>query len=1109
MPAVRRRVRRARPSARSVAPNFLDKLEWRCAGPFRGGRVGAVAGDAHERNTFYFGSTGGGVWKTQDGGLYWENVSDGFFKRASVGGIAVSLSDPNVIYVGMGESCIRGNVSHGDGVYRSTDAGKTWSHLGLERTRNIGKVRVHPTDPDTVYVAALGHAHGSNPERGVLRSRDGGKTWKRVLYRSANAGAVDLSMDPNNPRILYATIWEAVRRPWELVSGGAGSGVFRSTDGGDTWTEISRAKGLPKSTLGKIGIVASAAKSGRVFAIVEAEDGGVFRSDDFGDNWERGSEDRNLRQRAWYYDHIYADPQDAETVWVLNVDAWRSSDAGRTFVQVSIPHGDHHDLWIDPKDHDRMVEGNDGGGVITFNGALSWSGVYNQPTAEFYHVTTDTQAPYRIYGCQQDNTSMSIPSRAPIAGVTGADAFAVGGGEAGHIAVRPDDPNVIYAAEYQGILTRHDRRTRQSRLINVWPESSSGEGADALKYRFQWTAPVALSPHDPDVLYHCGNRIFRTRDEGATWETISPDLTRNDPSKLAPSGGPVTKDNTGAKYYCTVFAFAESPLERGVLWAGSDDGLVHVSRDDGKTWRNVTPKGIRAWTLITTIEPSSHDAGTAYVACTRYKMDDFRPYLFRTTDFGRTWTKITNGIRDDDFTRVIREDPTRSDLLYAGTETGVYVSFNGGGRWQRLGGNLPVVPIHDMVVKDADLVLGTHGRSFWVLDDLSPLRQYAADLARKRAFLFAPKPTIRFRTDMGFAQPPKIGKNYRMTGATMVTYRQIEKPTGEKVAVNIDAGTNPPSGVIAQYWLRDKPKSQATLAFLDSRGKLIREFKSDPNATPEESTPEPGDEETPLKGTQKPPETKDPKVPIDVGLNRFVWNMRHPDATKIEGEGGTWEAFEQQLVGPQVPPGSYRVRLAIEGESLEAPFEMQKDPRVSATQEDLDAQYALGLKVTAKLSETHQTINAIRKLKGQLDAWESRAKEQGGQARLARAAATLRQKAGAVEEALVQVKAKSRQDTLNFPARLNAKLASLGSSVGGSDFAPTKGMRDVFEDLSRRVDAQVAKWREISDTDVRAFAALVRSSGVPAVGTARATRARPGGRRATRPRAAAASSSRS
>ncbi|HUQ42497.1 MAG TPA: hypothetical protein VM052_08345 [Candidatus Limnocylindrales bacterium] len=1105
MPA-RRRARTARPARAArggrsggTPPGLLDKLEWRQAGPFRGGRVGAVAGDPKERNTFYFGSTGGGVWKSQDGGLYWENVSDGFFKRASVGAIAVAQSDPNVIYVGMGESCIRGNVSHGDGVYRSTDAGKTWTHLGLDETRHIGKVRVDPNDPDTAYVAALGHAHGPNTQRGVYRTNDGGQTWKRVLYRNDRAGAVDLSIDPNNARIIYATIWEAIRRPWELVSGGDGSGIFRSNDGGETWNEITRARGLPKGVIGKVGISASAAKSGRVYAIVEAEDGGVYRSEDFGESWTRGSEDRNLRQRAWYYDHIFADPKDPETVWVLNVDAWRSSDGGKTFEQMSIPHGDNHDMWIDPADPARMINGNDGGAVVTFNAGETWSGIYNQPTAEFYHVITDEQTPYRIYGAQQDNTTITIPSRAAIAGITGGDTFAVGGGESGYIAIRPDDPNVIFAGNYQGIITRYDRRTGQSRNIMVWPEATAGEGAADVRYRFQWTCPIVLSPHDPDTLYHAGNRVFRSRDEGASWEAISPDLTRNDPTKLGPSGGPVTKDNTGAEYYCTVFAFVESPVQKGVFWAGSDDGLVHVSRDDGKTWKNVTPPGLRAWTLISLIEASPRDAGTAYVAATRYKLDDFAPYLYKTNDYGRTWKKITNGIPATDFTRVIREDPEQKGILYAGTETGVYVSFDDGGRWERLGGNLPVVPIHDLVVKDGELVLGTHGRSFWILDDLAPLRQRTADLARKRAQLFAPKPTVRYRVDMGFPQPPKIGKNYRMTGATMVTYRQIDKPSGEKVAQNLDAGSNPLPGVALQFWLRDKAE-EARLAFLDGRGRVIREFKSappDPKANGKE-------EPQTAQGTTLPPPTKDPKVPVNAGLNRFVWNMRYPDAVKIEGEGGTWEAFENQLVGPQVAPGAYRARLVVEGETFETEFEIRKDPRIPSSQADLDAQLALARDVFGKLSETHETINAIRKLKKQLDLWDTRAKEQGGESRLLTASAALRRKASAVEEELVQVKAKSRQDTLNYPAKLNAKLAGLLGAIGGADYAPTKGMQDVYADLARRVDAQVAKWSALVATDIPAFDKVVRGSSLTAVGAGKpATRSRSkGGTRGTRARAA-------
>ncbi|HLQ05434.1 MAG TPA: glycosyl hydrolase, partial [Verrucomicrobiae bacterium] len=591
--------------------------------------------------------------------------------------------------------------------------------------------------------------------------------------------------------------------------------------------------------------------------------------------------------------------------------------------------------------------------------------------------------------------------------------------------------------------------------------------------------------------------VFRSRDEGASWEAISPDLTRNDPSKLGPSGGPVTKDNTGAEYYCTIFAFAESPVKRGVLWAGSDDGLVHVSRDDGKTWKNVTPSGVRPWSLISIVEASPHDAATAYVAATRYKLDDFSPYLFKTSDYGRTWKKITSGIREGDFTRAIREDPEKPGLLYAGSETGAYVSFDDGGRWHRLGGNLPVVPIHDLVIKEGDLVLGTHGRSFWILDDLAPLRQYATTLRNKKAHLFMPKPTVRYRVDMGFPQPPKIGKNYRMTGATMVTYRQVDSPRGDKQAQNIDAGSNPLPGVPLQFWLREKAK-EAKLAFLESRGKLIREFKSAPAETDPKAVKKESPQQTAPVGTAQPPQTKEPKVPVEAGLNRFVWNMRQPDAAKIEGEGGTWEAFENQLVGPQVAPGTYRARLTVDGETLETSFEIRKDPRVSASQEDLEAQFALAMQVHGKLSQTHQTINAIRKLKKQLDLWEARAKEQGGEARLINAASSLRKKASAVEEELVQVKAKSRQDTLNYPAKLNAKMAGLLGAVGGADFAPTQGMRDVYADLARRVDAQVKKWDALVRTDIPAFDRIVRASSVPAVGIGKAKAERRAARRPAR-----------
>ncbi|HYK86744.1 MAG TPA: hypothetical protein VEV19_15350, partial [Ktedonobacteraceae bacterium] len=635
----------------TIDPALLNALEWRSIGPYRGGRVVAVAGDPVHQQVFYFGSTGGGVWKTNDGGQYWQNVSDGYFKRASVGAIAVAPSDPNVIYVGMGEATIRGNVSHGDGVYKSTDMGKTWTHLGLEDTRHIGQVRVHPHNPDVVYVAALGHAHGPNKERGVYRSRDGGKTWENILFKSEKAGAIDLAMDPTNPRILYASFWEAKRLPHTLISGGEDSGMYKSTDGGDTWTEITRNRGLPTGLIGKVGLAVSPAKPERVWAIVEAEDGALFRSDDSGESWQRLSEQGGIRARAWYYMHIIADPQDAETLWALNVQAWKSIDGGRSFFEVPIPHGDHHDLWIDPRNPMRMIEGNDGGACVSFNGSESWSTIYNQPTEEFYHVITDTQVPYRVYGAQQDNSTISVPSRSPLAGITIADCYAVGGGESGYIAVRPDDPNIVFAGNYQGYLTRYDHRSQQRRYIAVWPELASGWGAKDQKYRFQWTYPILLSPHDPNVLYVTGNHVFRSTDEGASWDVISPDLTRNDPTKLEPSGGPITKDNTGAEYYCTIFAFAESPIERGLFWAGSDDGLVHISRDNGESWENVTPIDLPGWALISIIEPSPHDAATAYVAATRYKLDDFQPYLFKTNDYGKTWTQITTGIASNAFTR--------------------------------------------------------------------------------------------------------------------------------------------------------------------------------------------------------------------------------------------------------------------------------------------------------------------------------------------------------------------------------------------------------------------------------------------------------------------------
>jgi photosystem II stability/assembly factor-like uncharacterized protein len=1055
---------------RQSHPHLLQALEWRCIGPYRGGRVVAVAGDPVDPAVFYFGACAGGVWKTTDGGTYWENVSDGVLRTAAVGAIAVAHSDPHVIYAGMGECCIRGDVSHGDGVYKSTDAGQSWTHVGLQDTRHIARVRVHPQNPDLVYVAALGHVYGPNMQRGVFRSADGGKTWDHILFRSDNAGAVDLSLDPSNPRLLYAAIWEARRTPWSLTSGGPDSSLYRSTDGGDTWTELTNNPGLPPGLKGRIGVAVSPAKSGRVWALVEAEDGALFRSDDGGATWQRLSDDRNLRLRFWYYGHVFADPQDPDTVYVLNIQAWKSTDGGRTFTQLTTPHGDNHDLWIDPRHPQRMIEGNDGGACVSFNGGASWSTIYNQPTAQFYHVTADTRSPYRVYGTQQDNSAMCVPSRSDRGAILSGECYFVGSSESGYIAVRPDNPDIVYSGAIGsapgggGVLLRYDHHTGQVRIITVWPEAYGGWGAKDLKYRFQWTYPIALSPHDPSILYAAGNVLFRSTDEGMSWEAISPDLTRHDATKLEPSGGPITKDTTGAEHYCTIFAFAESPHERGVFWSGSDDGLIHLSRDGGQTWDNVTPKDLPDWTLISMIEASPHHPATAYVAATRYKLDDVQPYLFKTSDYGRTWQKITHGIPAHDFTRVIREDPARRGLLYAGTETGVYVSFDDGASWQSLRQNLPAVPVYDLVIKDHDLVAATHGRSFWILDDLAPLHQMAEPMLDKPAHLFTPRPSLRVPPPMGFGRQPGPGKNYTLALGVPATYYETLTPQGQTLRTFIDAGKNPPDGVTVTYHLQQPPEGEVTLSFCDADGQLIRRFSSRAvNEQPASTGP------------------KEPRVPTAAGLNRFVWNLRYPDARRVPGDATT----ERSLAGPLAPPGMYQVQLGAGGETYTAPFEVRKDPRVVATQADFAAQFGLLMRIRDKLSDTHDAINRLRGIRQQVEDWVRRdeALPAGGSAAeaVSQAANGLKQKLAAIEDELIQSRARVQQDQLNFPMRLNAKLAALTSVVASADGAPTQQSYDVFHDLSTRIDQQLIRLQEVVERDVAAFNDLIRQSAIPAI----------------------------
>jgi photosystem II stability/assembly factor-like uncharacterized protein len=1031
--AARTRQAAAEPAAARPAydSTLFHGLRWRSIGPYRGGRVTAVAGVRGQPMTFYQGATGGGVWKTTDAGITWTPLSDSAFGAGSIGAIAVAESDPNVVYVGTGETCIRGNTSPGDGMYRSTDGGRTWSRIGLEDAGQIAAVRVHPRDADLVYAAVLGHAFGPNPTRGVFRSRDGGRTWEKVLFRSDSAGAIDLVMDPSNPRVLYAAFWQAVRRPWELVSGGPGSGIFKSTDGGDTWTEITRHDGLPRGVIGRVGLAVSHVNGDRVWAMVEAEDGGLFRSDDAGRTWRRVNEERNLRQRAWYYTHVVADPGSHDGVWVLNVQLLRSNDGGRTFTNVPNGHGDNHALWIDPDDPRRMINGNDGGAQVSLNGAAAWSTLENQATAQLYHVTTTTDFPYRVCGAQQDNSTICIPSRTASGGI-GRDAWQViGGCESGYIAVRPDTTAISYAGCYGGSLDRHDARTGQERSITVWPDNPMGYGGNQMRHRFQWTFPIVLSPADPNVLYVGGERVFRSTDEGQSFTAVSPDLTRNDTTKGGPSGGPITKDNTGVETYATVFTIAPSPRERDVIWTGSDDGLVHVTRDGGATWQNVTPRDLPAFATISLIEASPFDAATAYVAAQNYRQDDFAPYVYRTGDYGRTWTRITSGIPARHFIRVVREDPARRGLLYAGGEFGVYVSFDDGARWQSLRLNLPVVPVHDLAVVGSDLVAATHGRSFWVLDDLTPLRTMGDSVAAAAVFLYQPRDVVRFGGG-GFG--------------------------GGAAAV----GRNPFPGAAFGAVFRARPDSATvvTLDVLDSAGTLIRSWTT-----------------RPPRGYDSLVTTRVPADSVRAGMNRFFWNMRYPNAAGFQG----LIMWAGSTTGPLAPPGRYQVRLTVGERVMTRSFAYVPDPRVTTSAADYAAQFAFLIRVRDRLSDANRAVVRIRDIRAQLDQVTARMAGRQGEQQVRAAADSLRRRLAAVEEEIYQVRNRSPQDPLNYPIRLNNRIAAVGGVAANGDARPTDQAVQVFEMLSGLLQAQLDRLEQVIATDVPAFNRMVAGLEVPAV----------------------------
>ncbi|MCL4861561.1 MAG: glycosyl hydrolase [Caldilineaceae bacterium] len=1045
----------------------LKALTWRCIGPPRGGRVVAVAGHPTEMMTFYFGACAGGIWRTTDGGVYWENISDGFLERAAVGALTVAQSDPNVIYAGMGEATIRLDVSWGDGVYRSTDAGRTWANVGLRETRHIGAIRIHPQNPDIVYVAAVGNAFAPSKERGVFRSNDGGRSWEHILAKSEMAGAIDLAMDATNPRILYASIYECYRKPWVLSSGGPESGLWKSTDGGDSWFEITRAKGLPKSDmLGKIGVTISPANPDRVWAIIEAacDQAGVYRSDDGGATWEQLSSNRDLIQRPWYYCHIFADPQDADTVYINNLKMWKSTDGGKNYVEITTPHGDNHDLWIDPHNPQRMINGNDGGACVSFNGGATWSTIYNQMTSQFYHLDIDNQYPYRVYGTQQDNSSISVPSATEKGGIPWGDCYVAGTGESGYIAVHPQDPNIVYVGAVGsspgggGALQRYDHQTRQIRLVTVWPETYTGWGAGDLRYRFPWTFPICFSPHDPNILYSTGSHIFRSTDEGSSWTVISPDLTRADTDKLAPSGGPLTLDTSGAEHYCTLSAFVESPHQPGLLWAGSDDGLVHLSTDGGATWQCITPPELPEWTTVCTIELSPHEPATAYLAATRYKLGEDRPFLFKTTDYGKTWQDLSSAFAMGEITRVIRADHVQRGLLFVGTETGLFVSLDDGAHWRRLQNNLPVVPVYDLMIKGADLVVATHGRSFWILDDITPLRTLAAGPLSTGFYLYQPRTTVRQNLGWSVSLFRGPGKNYSMGLGGVMTFTETKDANGQTVRKMLDSGENPPLGVIIYYQLPDTPILPLTLVITDAEGNPVKSFSSgSPDA----------------HGAQVK-NSDEPRLPAEPGLNRFVWNMRYPDATKAIGDVTT----EKSVTGPVAAPGRYQVRLTMGDDDMVQSFQICIDPRVNATADDLAAQFTLWEAICEKISVTHSAINRLRSIRRQVDEWRGRAR---GHTTIIEAAQGLLEKLTAIEAELVQIDAKSAGDRLRLKSRLNTKLIGLLSVVACADARPPQQAYEVFGYLASQVNRQLDLLEGIEGDDLAAFNDLVKEAGIPSV----------------------------
>jgi photosystem II stability/assembly factor-like uncharacterized protein len=1015
--------KKAQPASNTFNHNdsvYFATTHFRLVGPFRGGRSGAVVASYKKKNEFYFGATGGGVWKTSDGGSNWKNISDKYF-GGSIGAVAIAPSDEAVIYVGEGENTLRGNVSEGlNGMWRSDDGGRSWRNIGLKESRHIVRIAIHPRNPDIVWAAVMGHLFGPNEERGVYKTTDGGKSWKKVLYVNPNAGCSDLVMEPGNPMVLYAGTWNVKRTPYSLESGGAGSGLYKSTDGGETWADISKNKGLPKGIWGVVNIAVAPSNTDKLYALIENEKGGLFVSKDAGETWSLASQDNEIRQRAWYFNKVFVDPKNENLIYCLNVNFMKSTDGGKTFQRINTPHGDHHDLWIDPEDGNRMVVADDGGAQISFDGGANWSTYHNQPTVQIYRVSTDSAFPYHILGAQQDNSTIRIKSRTYGGGITAADWGSTAGFESGYVVADPQNYDIVYGGNYAGYLSRLDHKTGENRTISVWPDIPIGLGAGAQKYRFQWNFPIFFSPHDPKRLYAAGNHLFVSENEGQSWEKISPDLTTNDKTKQAASGGPITKDNTTAEYYCTIFAAIESPLEKGLLWAGSDDGLIHVSRDGGKNWDNVTPPDAGKWMMWNCIDADPFKNGTAYFVGTKYKLDDFTPYIYRTEDYGKSWKLITRGIDKMHFTRTLRADKKRPGLLYAGTEYGMYISYDYGENWKKFQLNLPQVPITDLTIKNNDLIVATQGRSFWVLDDLTVVQGKRDEVLDAGLYVFP------------------INEAYRMSGYVDSNIR--------------NGGMNPPNGVVINYYLKNAPDSVSpVITIFDKQQKAIKVFS-------------------------KNAKEKQGQLQYKTGMNVFVWDMNYEPGEKIDG----LILWSGNAGGPKAAPGSYTARIRYGNDSVDMPFVIKGDPNYKVSDAEYEAQVSFLLQVRDKFNDIQKAIKNIRALREQLNGLVGRIDT--AQARELRPMAdSINKKMTAVEEALYQTKLKAGQDILNYPMRLNDRMATLYNVAASGNNAPTQQVKDAFKELGMETDVQLSKLRQIMAVDLQAFNNAIIDKRIPVI----------------------------